>query len=111
MVDQVAYRVGLAAIPRRRAECPVRDCQINDNEAATPANDRMLQASESFPARRGLLRRLGSMILHRTPLTPTRPRSLPLSVLPRNPKDVSGAIIVHCATGDKEKVRETVDVL
>src|SRR5215510_5849666 len=67
MVDQVAYRVGLAAIPRRSTERAMWHNQINDNETATPANDRVLQASESFPARRGLLRRPGSMILHGIP--------------------------------------------
>jgi hypothetical protein len=35
---------------------------------------------------------------------------LELSVLSRNPKDIGGAIIVHCTTCNEEKIRETVDV-
>src|SRR4051812_33184765 len=110
MIDQMAHLIRLSAIPRRGAQCPMRPGQIDDNETTAPANEGVWQASESFPARRALLRGLGRMILHRLPPLRRSPRSRQLSVLSRNPKHIGGAIVVHCPTRHEQKVRETIDV-
>src|SRR4029453_3932149 len=64
VIDQMAHGVGLTAIPCRGTERAMWHNQINDDETPTAANERVLQASESFPACRGLLPQLGRMILH-----------------------------------------------
>src|SRR4029453_15046570 len=40
----------------------------------------------------------------------SRSRTESLPILPWNPKDVGGAVVVHCAARDEKKARETVDV-
>src|SRR5262245_14662092 len=64
MIEEMANALCLPAIACRGAEGPMRDCQINNEVTATPANYSVLQAGENLPVGRGLLRRAGSMILH-----------------------------------------------